>query len=284
MTAKRTIFLCGLLWLGCGQDQRDRDTEPTDAATPTAPPEGAAPAVQQPATGAANATAAIELGRLLFFDPVLSGDRDISCSTCHHPSFAWGDGRRLSVGTGGTGLGPARVASSTSPHVTTRNSMTVLNVGLNGVTARDRGPDPATAPMFWDHRVRSLEAQAAQPILALDEMRGTPFTEATIFPEVEGRLRAVPDYVTRFSAAFGAQPISRDTITRAIASFERTSSTATRPSTATRSPRSNSVDETSSRATAASGATTVRCSRTTACTGSVCRGSPPACARRHCEA
>lgn len=221
MTAKRTIFLCGLLWLGCGQDLRDRDTDPTDTATPAAPAEGPAPIVQQPATGAANA-AAIELGRLLFFDPVLSGDRDISCSTCHHPAFAWGDGRRLSVGTGGTGLGPARVASSTSPHVTNRNSMTVLNVGLNGVTAQDRGPDPATAPMFWDHRVRSLETQAAQPILALDEMRGTQFTEETIFPEVEGRLRAVPDYVARFSAAFGAQPISRDTITRAIASFERT--------------------------------------------------------------
>ncbi len=221
MTAKRTIFLLGVLWLGCGPDARDRpDTAFTETANP-APEPAAPPAVQQPATGAAN-TAAIELGRLLFFDPVLSGDRDTSCSTCHHPAFAWGDGRRLSVGTGGTGLGPARVASSTTPHVTTRNSMTVLNVGLNGVTAQDRGPDPAQAPMFWDHRVRSLETQAAQPILALDEMRGTRFTEETIFPEVEGRLRAVPDYVARFSAAFGAQPISRDTITRAIASFERT--------------------------------------------------------------
>jgi cytochrome c peroxidase len=155
---------------------------------------------------------------LLFFDPILSGDRDIACATCHHPSLAWADGRPLSIGTGGTGLGPSRRAAG---HVTTRNSMTVLNTALNGVTARDTGPDPATAPMFWDHRVRSLEAQAAEPMLAADEMRGTHFTPDTIFPEVEARLRSTPEYVRRFSEAFGAAAISRDTITRALAAFER---------------------------------------------------------------
>ena len=48
------------------------------------------------------------LGQQLFFDPVLSGDRNISCATCHHPLFALADGRVLPIGTGGTALGPQR--------------------------------------------------------------------------------------------------------------------------------------------------------------------------------
>ncbi|MBW7884714.1 MAG: ScyD/ScyE family protein, partial [Caldilineaceae bacterium] len=48
------------------------------------------------------------LGQLLFFDPLLSGDLNISCATCHHPSLAMGDGRALPIGTGGIGLGPER--------------------------------------------------------------------------------------------------------------------------------------------------------------------------------
>ena len=53
-------------------------------------------------------TDAAALGQLLFFDPILSGDKNISCATCHHPAFAMADGRVLPIGTGGTGLGPAR--------------------------------------------------------------------------------------------------------------------------------------------------------------------------------
>ena len=71
MTSQRTIFLLGLLWLGCGQDARDRDADQAVTEAPTPQP-AAPPTVQQPATGAANA-ASIELGRLLFFDPVLMG-------------------------------------------------------------------------------------------------------------------------------------------------------------------------------------------------------------------
>ena len=52
--------------------------------------------------------ALVTLGRNLAFDRVLSGNQDISCMTCHLPSFATGDGRSLSIGHGGTGLGPAR--------------------------------------------------------------------------------------------------------------------------------------------------------------------------------
>lgn len=210
------LLLLTVLLAACGPDGRDArgrdEVDPFPDVT-----QAALPTPMQPSTGAAN-LATLELGRLLFFDPILSGDRDIACATCHHPSLAWADGRPLSIGTGGAGLGRSRRSGG---HVTTRNSMTVLNTALNGVTARDTGPDPASAPMFWDHRVRSLETQAAQPILAADEMRGARFTEDAIFPEVEARLRATPEYVTRFSDAFGAAGISRDTITRALAAFER---------------------------------------------------------------
>lgn len=48
------------------------------------------------------------LGQSLFFDPILSGDRNISCATCHHPALAMADGRVLPLGTGGAGLGPER--------------------------------------------------------------------------------------------------------------------------------------------------------------------------------
>jgi cytochrome c peroxidase len=49
-----------------------------------------------------------EIGRLLFYDPVLSGNRNISCGTCHHHELASGDGLALGVGEGGSGIGPKR--------------------------------------------------------------------------------------------------------------------------------------------------------------------------------
>ena len=67
------------------------------AATPDARP---APAARE------------ELGRLLFWDPILSGHRDVACATCHHPDFAYADGRDVSLGALAVGLGPARVDRS----------------------------------------------------------------------------------------------------------------------------------------------------------------------------
>ena len=52
--------------------------------------------------------ALVALGEALFYDPVLSGNKDVSCASCHHPAFATGDGLSLSVGTGATGIGPDR--------------------------------------------------------------------------------------------------------------------------------------------------------------------------------
>ena len=177
-----------------------------------------------------------ELGRLLFWDPILSGERDISCATCHHPDFAYADGRALSLGTGSVGLGPARVDRSGGRiPVVKRNSPTILNTAYNGLERgrRRRQPlanpvpnplavDAQRAPMFWDRRVRSLETQALEPIKALEEMRGTAYPENVAVDSVLVRLRGIPEYVTMFREVFGpGTPIGATQLAAAISAFER---------------------------------------------------------------
>jgi cytochrome c peroxidase len=151
--------------------------------------------------------AKVELGRLLFWDPILSGNRDVACSSCHDPAFGYSDGRAVSLGTAG--------------NHTKRGALTVLDAAWNGWTALTPKPDAAQAPMFWDNRARSLEAQARGPIVSDVEMLGSRFSEATIFPELVRRLTAIPEYVVRFKEAFAEEPISETTILAAIACFER---------------------------------------------------------------
>ena len=180
-----------------------------------------------------------ELGRLLFWDPILSGGKDLACATCHHPDFAYADGRALSLGTGATGLGPQRMdPTGGSVPVVRRNSPTILNVAYNGVDRRRRrrrggddaqrtqaqllSADAARAPMFWDSRVRGLEAQALEPLKAFDEMRGDAYPEDVAIDSVVARLRAIPEYVALFESAFGTgTTIGAETIGAAIAAFER---------------------------------------------------------------
>ena len=184
------------------------------------------------AIGRAETPSEVELGRLLFWDPLLSGDRDVACATCHHPDFAYGDGRDLSLGAGAVGLGPARVdVSDGRIPVVKRNSPTILNTAFNGLDDRRRrrrggdtiaSLDPARAPMFWDSRVRSLETQALEPLKALEEMRGTAYAEADAVDIVLARLRAVPEYVTLFEDAYGTgTSIDAPRLAQAIAAFER---------------------------------------------------------------
>jgi cytochrome c peroxidase len=183
---------------------------------------------------AQQAMTAVELGRLLFWDPILSGNRDISCATCHHPDFAYADARPLSLGTGSVGLGPSRVDRSggTIP-VVRRNSPTILNVAYNG-QERGRGrrqpiaaplsvsaEQSARAPMFWDRRVRGLENQALEPIKALEEMRGHVYPEAVAVDSVLMRLRRIPEYVTAFRAVYNEVTIDARQLAAAISAFER---------------------------------------------------------------
>jgi cytochrome c peroxidase len=164
-----------------------------------------------------------ELGRLLFFDPILSGDKDVACATCHHPSNGYAEFLDISIGVNGHGFGSKRAFKEpNSIPFTKRNSQTVLNTAFNGIN--DLGQyDPATAPMFWDLRAESLENQALEPIKSLEEMRGEHFAEEAILEEVVQRLKEIPEYQTLFSAVFGTEnPITAENMAKAIATFERT--------------------------------------------------------------
>lgn len=165
----------------------------------------------------------VELGRLLFYDPILSGDKDIACATCHHPENGYAEFRDLSIGTNGQGFGIKR--SFKEPNViplVKRNAHTILNTAFNGMDTRNRY-NPAEAPMFWDNRVVSLEKQALEPLLAFEEMRGPNYSETDILDEVVNRLQAIPEYVERFQQTFpGPNPIQPDHVAKAIAAFERT--------------------------------------------------------------
>jgi len=143
-----------------------------------------------PLRGESPTPARVALGRLLFFDPLLSGDRTLSCAHCHRPELAFSDGRRTAAGHAGTTLA--------------RNTPTLYNVGFK----------PA---LFWDRRAGSLEQQALGPLLGADEMDADP-------AELIRRLRDVPEYVSRFEQAFpaSAKPITLQDVTRSLAAFERT--------------------------------------------------------------
>ncbi|MDP5071939.1 MAG: cytochrome-c peroxidase, partial [Congregibacter sp.] len=89
----------------------------------------------------------IDLGRYLFFDPVLSGDGSTSCASCHHPALGFGDGRGRAIGVAG--------------HAVQRSSPTLWNVAF-------------LKQLFWDARADSLEAQVLGPLYSPEEMANTP--------------------------------------------------------------------------------------------------------------
>jgi cytochrome c peroxidase len=166
---------------------------------------------------------AVALGRLLFWDPILSSDQDVACATCHHPAHGYADGRDLPIGTSGIGLGPSRHFPDGAPTpFVKRNSPTVLNAAFNGLTLTDTS-SPADAPMFWDNRTRGLEAQALEPIKAQGEMRGESCAADEAIARAVARVAAIKDYRTRFAHAFGGRdPVTAANLGRAIAAFERT--------------------------------------------------------------
>jgi cytochrome c peroxidase len=163
----------------------------------------------------------IALGRLLFWDPILSGNRDVACASCHHPRLGYAEDRDISVGVNGTGLGRSRRFQSPNaiPFVK-RNSQTMLNVGFNGIDQSGRYT-PASAPTFWDMRVRSLESQALEPIKSFEEMRGDAYPEDKAVETVVARLNAIPDYRALFGKAFGDASVSGINLGKALAAFGR---------------------------------------------------------------
>lgn len=164
----------------------------------------------------------IDLGKVLFYDPILSGDKDVACVTCHHPSNGYAEFRDISIGVNGQGLGTRRAFKQPNeiPFVK-RNAHTILNTAFNGINIKGDYM-PEEAPMFWDNRVNSLEKQALEPIKSFEEMRGTNYEEAEILNEVVSRLKAIPEYQRMFKEAFGTEEsITVDNLGKAIASFER---------------------------------------------------------------
>jgi len=140
----------------------------------------------------------VELGRLLFFDPILSGDDKTSCAHCHHPDHGFTDGRETGMGFGSEGAGPGRAGGV----VLGRNTPTLWNAAFNH-------------RQFWDGRAADLEEQAEGPITHPDEMGQDP-------EELSRELEEIPAYVELFRAAFGVEGIDLAKVTQAIASFERT--------------------------------------------------------------
>ncbi len=197
--------------------------------------------------------ALVDLGQVLMFDKVLSGNRDIACATCHNPVTNAGDGLALAIGTGGSGLGPSRTLGPGRQFIP-RNAPTLLNTGLG------------TPYLFWDGRVANLgflgggggafqtpagsqlpsglptllAAQAMFPVMNRGEMRGTAgdhdrfgnpnelaeFADTDsvgLWQAVTQRLLAIPEYVTKFNNAFPGTPTSAlgfQHAATAIAAFE----------------------------------------------------------------
>ncbi|MDI1311867.1 cytochrome-c peroxidase [Prosthecobacter sp.] len=188
------------------------------ATAPAAPlPNTQIEALPRSASLPSDTPAKISLGRLLFFDPILSATRDVSCATCHHPQHGWADGRPTPLGVHASGIGPARrLAQGAAFQPLTRNTPTILNVAFNGIES-GKPFDPTQSPMFWDNRVRSLEAQALVPIRQDAEMRSDVCNEADAVPQMVARLKAIPEYVTLFQSV-----ITAEKVTHAIAAYERT--------------------------------------------------------------
>ena len=162
--------------------------------------------------------AKIELGRALFWDPILSGAMDVACATCHHPARGYTDGIDLSIGVGGIGFAQNRVVGPLG--FAGRNAPSVINTAYNGID-NNGNVNPTNAPMFWDSRANGLEEQSLGPIHSFVEMRGNTYPEDQTLTVVIDRLLDIDEYRNMFQAAFGTQNITSEDIARAISSFER---------------------------------------------------------------
>ena len=171
------------------------------------------------------------LGRLLFYDKILSGNRNIACGTCHDHDHGTTDGLSLGVGEGGVGAGPARrfgTGADRPPKRVPRNANALFNLGHrdfrvlfhDGRTAIDDayGNGFSTPAEEWLPKgLGSLPAvQALFPITSATEMAGQPGENEIaaagreridgIWPRVAARLRRVPEYVKLFEEAWPEGP------------------------------------------------------------------------------
>ncbi|MBI1247499.1 c-type cytochrome [bacterium] len=130
--------------------------------------------------------AKIELGRQLYFDPRLSSDSTVSCSSCHHPDYGWAFESQFGIGVDGQQGG--------------RNSPVAFNRILSGA-------------QFWDGRAGSLEDQAVGPI-------ANPIEMANTHENAVKTLKNIPGYKAEFDKIF-KDGVTIDNVGKAIATFER---------------------------------------------------------------
>jgi len=127
-----------------------------------------------------------KLGQLLFYDPILSGNKEVSCATCHHPKLGTADGLSLGIGDGGIGLGPDRIAdlNNLPEQRIPRNAPALFNLGAYEFTALFHDgriavdpskPSGLRTPLDDDMATgfaSLLSAQTMFPVLSADEMAG----------------------------------------------------------------------------------------------------------------
>lgn len=134
----------------------------------------------------------VDLGRLLFYDPILSSDSTVSCGSCHSPAGSFTDNLALSPGVG--------------KQLGNRSTMAIVNIGF------------MSKGFFWDGRSPTLEEQALHPV-------ENPVEMAETWENAEVKLQRHKDYPQLFRKAFGIKKtgeITRELATKAIAQFERT--------------------------------------------------------------
>lgn len=193
--------------------------------------------------------ALVDLGRSLFFDKLLSGNRDVSCATCHEPDAQMMDGQSLAIGTGGTGRAPGRALGAGRQFVP-RNAPTILNMGLglfytlwDGRVNEEFTPGAFRSPVgiVLPQGLNNLvAAQAMFPVLSRVEMRGeagdvdvngdpnelAAIADAdpqAVWRATMTRLLAVQEYVAKFNAAYPGTPASQlgfQHAANAIAAFQ----------------------------------------------------------------
>nr|WP_246149774.1 cytochrome c peroxidase [Tritonibacter litoralis] len=191
--------------------------------------------------------ARITLGQLLFYDPILSGNRTVSCATCHHPKHGTSDGVSLAIGDGGIGLGPARRIDPDNPpeQRIPRNAPGLWNLGATEFTVffhdgrleQDANePNGLRTPLGMQMPQgfqSALAAQAMFPVLSPDEMAGH-YSENDVSKAVRlglitqdagawriiaARVAAIPAYRDHFAAILPGQEITFAEIANMIADF-----------------------------------------------------------------
>jgi cytochrome c peroxidase len=189
----------------------------------------------------------VAIGRDLFFDPVLSGNRDIACATCHHPTLATGDGVSLGLGTGARGLGAERHPTGLmgATRLIPRNAPALWNLGARQVRVFFHDgrleADPQTGKRLTprgplpDMQLDSLlAAQTLFPPLSAEEMAGLPgeneIADAMAHDNADGpdgawmRIAARVNSIDAYHAAFAewrgtAIAVRMDDIANALGAF-----------------------------------------------------------------